>query len=101
MKNAIAIALAVAAVGVLVYVVVTRTRIAAPKIREDSTHWAMLSMAGFYQCPHCKKKVTLTKEQLATKDPPALACPHCKKPVDIVHIMTGKPRTSAAPQRSP
>lgn len=101
MKKTIAIALAVAGIGVLVYVVATRTRIAAPKVREGSMHWAMLSMAGFYKCPHCAKKVTLTKEQLALKDPPDLACPHCKKPVDIVHIMTGKPRTGAAPQRSP
>jgi len=97
MKKVVLVVVAVAAIAAAGYVILSRTRVGKPTVREDSKHWAMLSMAGFYQCPYCKKKVKLTDEQLQSKEPPALVCPYCNKAVDIVEVMTGKPAGEKTP----
>ncbi len=83
--------------GSIVYMARGCRGVDKPKVNESSKHWAMLSMAGYYNCPRCGKKVTLTDEELRSPTPPALSCPHCKKPVDIVEVMTGKPAAGKAP----
>jgi len=89
-------------VGSVVYMARGCRGVGKPKVSDTSKHWAMLSMAGYYNCPHCGKKVTLTDEELHSAKPPALSCPYCKKAVDIVEVMTGKPRGGAAsPAKTP
>ena len=100
-KTAIIVVAGVLIIGSVVYMARGCRGVGTPKVKETSKHWAMLSMAGEYQCPSCRKKVKLTDEQLHSAKPPELTCPHCKKAVDIVEVMTGRPAGEKAPGGKP
>ncbi len=98
MKNVVIGAIAALVVlGSIVFMARGCRGVGKPRVSETSKHWAMLSMAGYYKCPHCGKKVSLTDEELRSPKPPALSCPHCKKAVDVVEVMTGRPAGGKAP----
>jgi len=61
------------------------------KPSDSKKYWVLLTMGGYFQCPHCKEQVDLTEEQLKMPaPPPEFKCPHCGKAVDIVEMMKPK-----------
>lgn len=52
--------------------------------------WLLVATGGWFLCPECGEKVTLTEEQQELGEPPEMTCPHCGAPVDWAKIGTGK-----------
>ena len=95
-KRIVVAVLAVVVIGVAAgYVLKGCSRSVRSQPSDDKKYWVLLTMGGFFQCPHCKERVDLTEEQLKMPAPPPdFKCPHCGKAVDIVELM--KPRKPAA-----
>ena len=98
-KKSIIAVLAVVVIGAAIYTVgKSCSRRVRSQPSDARKYWVLLSMGGFYQCPHCGEKVELTDEQLKLPDPPPeLKCPHCNKAVDVVKLMAPRPAKGTKP----
>lgn len=65
---------------------------------EESRNWLLASTGGWFACPECGRKVTLTEEQRKLGEPPKMNCPHCGKPVDWAKLGTA---AAAPPKPAP
>lgn len=73
------------------------SRTETPQLPDDTRSWLLASTGGWFACPACGEKVTLTEEQRKLGRPPEMKCPHCGKPIEWEKIGTA----AAAPPKMP
>jgi len=57
-----------------------------PTVPEADRNWILAATGGWFACPECGEKVTLTAEQQRLGKPPDMTCPHCGKKVDFAKL---------------